>query len=193
MTSFKDSIMKFNSSTIGSPLGDLLAATDQQEVLRALEFSNHKSHMLRTLRAHYGAVELVEQAPPHHLSAALERYFGGELAALNEITTTAPGSDLQQKVWSALRAIPAGQTTSYGELARALGYDDPRMAIEVGTANGANPIAIVVPCHRVIAKNGDLKGYAWGVHRKRWLLEHEGALPAQPTPASDGEARLPGF
>lgn len=185
--------MKFNLSTISSPLGDLLAVTDQQEVLRALEFGDHKSHMLRTLREHYGTVELVDKAAPHQLVAALERYFEGELTALSGIITTAPGSDLQEKVWLALRTIPGGQTTSYGELARALGYDDPRMAIEVGAANGANPIAIVVPCHRVIAKNGDLKGYAWGVHRKRWLLEHEGSIPTQPTPASDGEARLPGF
>jgi len=185
--------MKFNLSTIGSPLGDLLAVADQQEVLRALEFSDHKSHMLRTLREHYGTVELIDKAAPHRLVAALKRYFESELTALKEIATTAPGSDLQEKVWSALRAIPAGQTTSYGELARALGYNDPRMAIKVGAANGANPIAIVVPCHRVIAKNGDLKGYAWGIHRKRWLLEHEGSLSAQPTPAPDGEARLPGF
>lgn len=193
MTTSIDPVMKLNLSTIHSPLGDLFAITDQHEVLRALEFSDHKSHLLRTLREHYGAVELVEQAPPRRLNSAMERYFGGELAALDEIATTAPGSDLQEKVWSALRAIPGGHTTSYGELARTLGYDDPRMAIEVGAANGANPIAIVVPCHRVIAKNGDLKGYAWGVPRKRWLLEHEGALPTQPAPASAGEARLPGF
>lgn len=76
---------------------------------------------------------------------------------------------------------------------RPLGHliDDPRAAIEVGTAIGANPIAIVVPCHRVIASNGELKGYAWGLHRKRWLLQHKKAI--EPHAASAQTATLPGF
>jgi methylated-DNA-[protein]-cysteine S-methyltransferase len=98
---------------------------------------------------------------------------------------------LQRKVWAALRHIPAGTTTTYGKLARDLGFDDPRAAIDIGAANGANPIAIVVPCHRVIASNGELKGYAWGLHRKHWLLEHEKAL--QPEAAVAQTARLFGF
>nr|WP_244137720.1 methylated-DNA--[protein]-cysteine S-methyltransferase [Burkholderia sp. BCC1644] len=76
-------------------------------------------------------------------------------------------------MWHALRSVPPGTTTTYGKLAKDLGFDDPRAAIDIGAANAANPIAIVVPCHRVIASNGDLRGYAWGVHRKRWLLGHE--------------------
>ena len=96
-----------------------------------------------------------------------------------------------EKVWAALRRIPAGSTTSYGKLARELGFEDPRAAIDIGAANGANPVAIVVPCHRVIASTGDLKGYAWGLHRKRWLLEHEKAVPTRcEGPRS---AMLPGF
>jgi methylated-DNA-[protein]-cysteine S-methyltransferase len=83
------------------------------------------------------------------------------------------GTELQRQVWAALRAIPAGRVTSYGEIARGLGYDDPRVARDVGEANAANLIAIVVPCHRVIGKGGELKGYAWGIERKRWLLAHE--------------------
>jgi methylated-DNA-[protein]-cysteine S-methyltransferase len=114
----------------------------------------------------------------------LQRYFAGDFVALRVIAIAAAGSELQRRVWAMLRNIPAGKTVSYGQIARDLGYDDPRMAIEVGAANGANPIAIVVPCHRVIGSNGDLKGYAWGLHRKRWLLEHEGALsPVQPNHA----------
>jgi methylated-DNA-[protein]-cysteine S-methyltransferase len=81
-----------------------------------------------------------------------------------------------------LRHVPPGTTTSYGEIAKKLGYSDPRMAIEVGAANASNPVAIVIPCHRVIAKNGDIKGYAWGVRRKRWLLAHEGALKSDEQP-----------
>jgi len=91
----------------------------------------------------------------------------------------------------ALRGIPAGTTTSYGKLAKSLGFDDPRAAIDIGAANGANPIAIIVPCHRVIASNGDLKGYAWGLHRKRWLLEHEKAIASRKE--APQTAMLPGF
>lgn len=88
-------------------------------------------------------------------------------------STVADGTDLQPRVWHALRAVAPGTTTTYGTLAKALGVDDPRAAIDAGAANAASPLAIVVPCHRVIARNGDLKGYAWGVHRQRWLLGHE--------------------
>ena len=90
-----------------------------------------------------------------------------------------------------MRRIPAGQTISYGWLARALGFRDPRAAIDIGAANGANPVAVIVPCHRVIASSGDLKGYAWGLHRKRWLLKHEDALPRAAEVLEI--PRLPGF
>jgi methylated-DNA-[protein]-cysteine S-methyltransferase len=81
------------------------------------------------------------------------------------------GTDFQKSVWHALRAIPAGQTVTYGELARRLGQ--PTAMRAVGLANGANPIGIVVPCHRVVGANGTLTGYAGGLERKRWLLAHE--------------------
>jgi O-6-methylguanine DNA methyltransferase len=90
-----------------------------------------------------------------------------------------------RRVWAATRHVPAGTTTTDGKLAKQLGFNDPRAAI------GANPIAIIVPCHRVIASNGELRGYAWGLHRKRWLLEHENAIQSErrrPQPA-----RVPGF
>jgi methylated-DNA-[protein]-cysteine S-methyltransferase len=85
------------------------------------------------------------------------------------------GTDFQRTVWAALREIPAGTTTSYGQLAKRMKLADPKAACEIGVANASNPIALVVPCHRVIGKNGDLKGFAWGVERKRWLLNHEHA------------------
>ncbi len=185
--------MKLDLCKLESPLGELLLVTDSQEQLRALDFADHRAHLHRLLREHYGAHELVEGPAPAHMAAALRRYFEGDLAALDAVATLTAGSDLQRQVWAALRRIPGGQTTSYGELSRALGYDDPRMAIEVGAAIGANPIAIVVPCHRVIAKSGDLKGYAWGLHRKRWLLAHEHALPPARPASVPQEARLPGF
>lgn len=191
--------MQFNLSKIDSPLGTMLAVTDAKDALRALEFEDHEAHMHRGLRAHYGDYRLQDAQAPPLIANALRAYFDGQLDALKQITTATGGDELQRKVWAALRAIPSGTTTSYGEMARALGFNDPRMAVEIGAANGANPIAIVVPCHRVIAKNGDLKGYAWGVHRKRWLLEHENAMPvvratpAARAPAVEEEARLPGF
>lgn len=119
------------------------------------------------------------------------RYFAGELEALDALRTATAGSELQRRVWTALRRIPAGTTTTYGKLAKELGFDDPRAAIDMGAANGANPIALIVPCHHVIASNGDLKGYAWGLHRKRWLLEHEKAKASKEY--EPRTAMLPGF
>jgi methylated-DNA-[protein]-cysteine S-methyltransferase len=171
--------MKLNLSSVDSPLGPMLLVTDAQQTIWALDFADHKARLQRSLRDCHGDVELTESAAPIEIASALDRYFAGELDALQALRTQAAGSELQRQVWAALRRIPVGTTTTYGKLARELGFDDPRAAIDVGAANGANPIAIIVPCHRVIASNGDLKGYAWGLHRKRWLLEHEKALKAK--------------
>lgn len=183
--------MQLFLSRLASPLGELLLVTDAQQAIRALEFADHKSRLHRGLREHYGNTECVDAPAPEAIAQAIARYFSGEVEALSDLPTATAGSDLQRRVWAALRLIPPGTTTTYGKLAKALGFDDPRAAIDIGAANGANPIAIVVPCHRVIASNGDLKGYAWGVHRKRWLLEHEKALSESPD--SRQSLTLPGF
>ena len=185
--------MKFNFGRIGSPLGDLLLVTDEQRRVRALDFADHEARLHRGLREHYGAYELIEAAVPPAIAAALTKYFSGDLAALDSIETATGGSELQRRVWNALRRIPAGETRSYGELARTLGFDDPRAAIEIGAANGANPVSLIVPCHRVIGSNGDLKGYAGGVHRKRWLLLHEGVHVKTVARKADVTMRLPGL
>ena len=91
-----------------------------------------------------------------------------------DLPLAAEGTEFEHRVWDFLRTIPFGATTSYGEIARKLG--DARNARAVGTANGKNPIPIIVPCHRVIGANGDLTGFGGGIERKRWLLQHEGAL-----------------
>ncbi len=88
----------------------------------------------------------------------------------------AGGTDFQRRVWAALREIPSGTTRTYGDIAAELG--EPGAARAVGLANGANPVAIVVPCHRVIGSAGALTGFGGGLERKRWLLEHEGVLLA---------------
>lgn len=144
-----------------SPLGDLLATTAPDGTLHALAFDD--------------GVEATAQAPSV-LADALAGYFAGDLVALDALTVAPAGSDFQQRVWALLRTIPPGETRSYGDLARQLGQ--PGAARAVGLANGANPIAIIIPCHRVIGANGTLTGYAGGMARKAWLLRHEGALPA---------------
>jgi methylated-DNA-[protein]-cysteine S-methyltransferase len=183
--------MKMLLSQMDSPLGAMLLVTDTQQVVRALDFADHKARLHRGLREHYGEVELTEMPAPAEIADALVRYFAGELEALNALQTQTSGSELQRRVWAALRRIPVGAITTYGRLAKELGFDDPRAAIDIGAANGANPIAIIVPCHRVIASNGDLKGYAWGLHRKRWLLEHEKAMASKAKEPQT--AMLPGF
>lgn len=111
------------------------------------------------------------RADPHGLTTAIAAYFSGDLHAIDEISVATAGTAFQRTVWRALRDIPCGTTISYGELARRIGKPDAVRA--VGTANGANPIGVVVPCHRVIGANGTLTGYGGGLHRKRWLLDHE--------------------
>jgi len=103
----------------------------------------------------------------------LEEYFAGTRTTF-DVPLAPTGTPFEQRVWEALRAIPYGTTTSYGVLARQLG--DPRATRAVGAANGRNPIPIIVPCHRVVGARGELTGFGGGIDRKRWLLEHEGAL-----------------
>jgi methylated-DNA-[protein]-cysteine S-methyltransferase len=119
-----------------------------------------------------------------HLAAAAEAltaYFEGELRSFASLRLAPQGSAFFQRVWQALREIPFGETRSYGELAREIGH--PSAARAVGLANGRNPIAIIVPCHRVIGADGSLTGYAGGTQRKQWLLDHEGAT-------TNGQLRL---
>ncbi len=102
---------------------------------------------------------------------ALAAYFAGDLHALEQIAVGAHGTAFQNAVWAALREIPVGTTASYGEIAERIGA--PRAARAVGFANAANPIGLIVPCHRVVRTGGALGGYGFGVDRKRWLLAHE--------------------
>jgi methylated-DNA-[protein]-cysteine S-methyltransferase len=149
----------------------LLLVTDDDGILRALEFADHEPRMHRLLHDHYGEIALQNAAAPKSILEALDAYFGGELNALDKLPTATGGTKFQRAVWRALRSIPAGTTESYGALATRLGRTGSGRA--VGAANGANPIAIVVPCHRVIGADGTLTGYGGGLARKRWLLDHE--------------------
>jgi len=168
--------LAFTLDQIPSPIGSMLVVTDAVGQLRALDWEDYEARLLRLLRLQYPgrAVELTRGATPAAISGTLAAYFAGELSGLSTLTLETGGTAFQREVWSALREIPAGQTLSYGALATRLGRTGAARA--VGLANGSNPIGIVVPCHRVIGANASLTGYGGGMHRKQWLLEHEGVL-----------------
>jgi O-6-methylguanine DNA methyltransferase len=153
----------------------MLVVADAAGRLRALDWSDYEPRMHRLLRRHYGsALTLKEGVAPKTIAEPLERYFDGDLAAIDAIPVATGGTVFQREVWDALRTIPAGRTVNYGALAQKIGR--PKAVRAVGLANGANPIGLVVPCHRVIGADASLTGYAGGLERKRWLLRHEGAL-----------------
>jgi methylated-DNA-[protein]-cysteine S-methyltransferase len=161
---------------LATPIGEAWLVTDDHGLLRALDWQEHEPRMRQLLRRHYGPATALEWGrAPGVVVKALEAYFAGQLSRLDGIACATAGTPFQRTVWTALRTIPAGQTLSYGALAARLGH--PRSIRAVGLANGANPIGVVVPCHRVIGANGTLTGYGGGLERKRWLLAHEGALP----------------
>lgn len=159
---------------VATPVGEVLLVTDGEGAVRALDFSDYAARMLRLLRRHCGTDPvLVEDRAPEGVRRAVEAYFSGEIRALDGVAVKTGGTAFQKAVWTALRAIPAGETRSYGQLAAAIG--SPKAVRAAGLANGQNPVAVIVPCHRVIGANGTLTGYAGGLERKRWLLAHEGA------------------
>jgi O-6-methylguanine DNA methyltransferase len=139
-----------------------------------LDFIDRWDIKRRRLEQRFGAIETERVADAGGVVSRLRGYFDGALEALASLPVDPGGTPFQCRVWSALCAIPVGTTTSYGALAAKLGAAGG--ARPVGTANGRNPIAIVIPCHRVIGADGSLTGYAGGLARKRWLLRHEGAL-----------------
>lgn len=159
-------------SRLASPLGVLLAVTDAAGMLRALDYADYEARLHLLLRRQQGGPALAEGAAPAGLRMALDAYFAGAHMALAGIAWGGGGTDFQRAVWRALGGIPAGTTLTYAALAVRLGR--PAAVRAVGAANGQNPIAIVIPCHRLIGADGALTGYAGGLPRKRWLLRHEG-------------------
>lgn len=162
---------------LASPIGTTLLVTNESGVLRALDFEDYEPRMRRLLRLHYGTATPVSGRAPDAVRDALGAYFAGDLSAIDSIVVATAGTAFQRQVWAALRRIPAGRTLSYGALATQI--DRPKAVRAVGLANGANPIGIVVPCHRVIGADASLTGYGGGIVRKRWLLEHEGVQLAE--------------
>jgi methylated-DNA-[protein]-cysteine S-methyltransferase len=128
------------------------------------------------LRRYYGASNLDTGAAPQAVKDLVSRYFDGDFHALDDVRWATAGTPFQRSVWAALTTIPAGETLSYGGLAERIGK--PKAVRAVGLAIGANPVAIIVPCHRVIGADGSLTGYGGGLPRKQWLLDHERAAGA---------------
>jgi methylated-DNA-[protein]-cysteine S-methyltransferase len=139
-----------------SPVGDILLRADDEGRLTDLHLRHNGA------RANDGPFDAVREQ--------LDAYFAGDLDRF-DVPLAVHGTDFQRRVWAQLAQIPFGETISYSELARRMG--DLKLVRAVGSANGRNPISIIIPCHRVIGADGSLVGYGGGLERKKWLLEHE--------------------
>lgn len=184
MTAATNRALTMTLERFATPIGRLTLVVDEAERTRAVDWVDHEDRFRRLLRLHYGAegVRLAERPSASPARRALEAYFEGDLVALDGLDVATAGTEFQRKVWKALRVIPVGRTCSYATLAGAIGR--PTAVRAVGLANGSNPVGIVVPCHRVIGADATLTGYGGGLSRKRWLLEHEGALAPALQPPS---------
>jgi methylated-DNA-[protein]-cysteine S-methyltransferase len=153
-------------TTIDSPFGELTLVAESG-VLSGLYFPGHwymPDPDAFGVNSEHGFEQTERQ---------LAEYFAGERTGFDLATTTTSGDEFQRRVWELIDRIPYGETTTYGEMAAELG--DPTLARKVGGAVGRNPISVIVPCHRVVGKDGKLTGYAGGLERKQFLLELEGA------------------
>jgi len=165
--------VELHTDTIRSAIGPIVLVTDSR-ALCALDFGDCAERMKKLLSRRFERFVLRHEDDPLGMSGKVEAYLTGDLHALDEITVNPGGTEFQRTVWVALRGIPVGTTRTYAQLAAAIGR--PTAARAVGLANSLNPVAIAIPCHRVVGSNAALTGYAGGLERKRWLLRHEGAL-----------------
>lgn len=172
-------------SEIATPWGSMTLVHDQRDCLWVAAFGQGRASVEKSLaRFRIGPLDPEPVPVPDAIGRAFERYCAGEVDALDQLAVGQMGSPFEQAVWVELRKIPAGQTRSYSDIARALGgaaSGSGPNARAVGMANGRNPVAVAIPCHRVIGANGSLTGYAGGLEIKRQLLLHEGWRPAQET------------
>lgn len=166
-------VTELRSDTIDSELGPIVIVTDAR-ALCALDFGDCDERMKDLLTRRFDDFVLRHEANPLGMSEKVRAYLAGDLHSLDGIAVDPGGTEFQQKVWSALREIPVGTTRTYGQLAARIGR--PAASRAVGFANSLNPVAVVIPCHRVIGSDASLTGYAGGLPRKEWLLRHEGAL-----------------
>ena len=178
--------MRIETRMMETPVGKVALAWSDGTVL-AVEMGYAKSRtqwdskdipgdvakrLERKMRERFPEATLVEGAASAPPAAALVRYFAGDVRAIDALRVDPGGEGFHARVWEELRRIPAGETRTYGQVAAAAGSGSARAT---GGAVGANPIPIIVPCHRVVGANGSLTGFGGGLTRKRWLLAHEGA------------------
>ncbi len=151
---------------IQTPIGELMLAADDAGKLRAIDWTDYEERMVRFLGLHYGKdrYRLVPAHNPNGLGERMERYFAGDVHAIDDVEVETAGTPFQRSVWRELRNIPSGAVISYGTLAQRIRR--PKAVRAVGLANGSNPIGIVVPCHRVI-------GGEWLTYRLRWRAGSE--------------------
>jgi methylated-DNA-[protein]-cysteine S-methyltransferase len=169
-------VLDYRVERIPTPVGMMMLVTDREGHARAVDWEDHEDRLQRLLSGYYRPNEIrLERAPQAtRARGCVEAYFEGDLRAIDAIPVAMAGTSFQREVWEALRRIPVGSTTTYSGLAMQLGR--PKATRAVGLANGANPIGVIVPCHRVIGADASLTGYGSGIPRKKWLLEHEGVL-----------------
>jgi methylated-DNA-[protein]-cysteine S-methyltransferase len=163
---------------IDSPIGELTCLV-RNGTLVGVAFDADQGGTIAYVRKRFPDEHVRDAHDAGGVRAAFDKYFAGDPAALDTLRVDPGGTPFQTKVWLALREIDAGTTWSYEDLARRVG--SPAAMRAVGAANGANPIPLVLPCHRVIGKNGKLVGYGGGMARKAWLLRHEGCLTGEQT------------
>jgi methylated-DNA-[protein]-cysteine S-methyltransferase len=156
-----------------TPIGDMVLAAGTDGALHAAEFADCEERVVRLLDRRLGpaAYHIAAGRVPAGVATAIDAYFAGDLGAIRQVPVSYNGTPFQEQVWKALRQIEPGRPLTYSGLATAIGR--PSAPRAVGHANGANPFGVIVPCHRLVGANGDLTGYAGGIERKRWLLDHE--------------------
>ena len=159
--------------SLDTPIGEMTAVFSGN-ALCYLDFSDCPDRLAGILKKRFPMREMKSKTNPGCIRDKVSAYFKGDVNAFEGVKLDTGGTVFQQSVWRALMKIPHGRTISYSELAE--NVNNPKAVRAVGSANGQNPIAIIIPCHRVIASTGALAGYAGGIERKQKLLELEGAL-----------------
>ena len=165
--------MQLKRCHLQTPLGEFILMASTKGLV-SLQWADRVEPTDRHLSRHLGAGAVQDVAELPGLTDSLLAYFRGDIHSLAGLPVDPPGTAFQRTVWAALVTIPVGNTWSYAQLAQAIGK--PTATRAVANANGKNPIPIVIPCHRVIASDGGLGGFSCGIHRKQWLLHHEGSL-----------------
>lgn len=156
-----------------SPLGEIYIVVDQEQLV-FLDFNDNNERIQKLLKRRFGEYELTHCPGILAMRSRLDRYFEGDWGAFHGLDMSTGGTEFQKTVWDGLTTIPRGGSVSYDQLARDIG--NPKAVRAAASANASNPISIIIPCHRVIGKNGAMRGYAGGIERKVWLLRHEGAI-----------------